>query len=218
MHLCTVCFYTWRSTEPDYATSAEALSSRFRIDPSRLRRRTGMPEVRRSAMLSENMGGWIGEGRHRQGRRRIDGLNRRRRARRPRGRSVRAGSWRRSRADRRHEQGAARPRQERWLRADRPHQARSPGEFVADVLGIPEVDCAIDCVGFEAKAQGKDGQVIQAPAVVLNSLMMEITSAIGFPGLYVTDDSGAKKQAAKHGNLSLRLGLGWSRGPRPPHR
>jgi threonine dehydrogenase-like Zn-dependent dehydrogenase len=51
------------------------------------------------------------------------------------------------------------------------------------------LDCAIDCVGFEAKAQGKDGQVIQAPAVVLNSLMMEITraaSAIGFPGLYVT--------------------------------
>jgi len=29
-------FYTWRSTEPDYATSAEALSPRFRIDPSRL--------------------------------------------------------------------------------------------------------------------------------------------------------------------------------------
>jgi len=27
------------------------------------------------------------------------------------------------------------------------------GELVADVLGVPEVDCAIDCVGFEAKAQ-----------------------------------------------------------------
>ena len=36
MHLCTVCFYTWRSTEPEYATNAEALSLRFRIDPSRL--------------------------------------------------------------------------------------------------------------------------------------------------------------------------------------
>ena len=32
MHLCTVCFYTWRSTEPDYATRAEALSPGFRID------------------------------------------------------------------------------------------------------------------------------------------------------------------------------------------
>src|ERR1700757_4538403 len=31
------------------------------------------------------------------------------------------------------------------------------GELVADVLGVPEVDSAIDCVGFEAKAQGTDG-------------------------------------------------------------
>ena len=87
------------------------------------------------------------------------------------------------------------------------------GELVADVLGIAEVDCAIDCVGFEAKAQGTDGQVIEAPAVVLNSLM-EITrpaGAIGIPGLYVTEDPGAKEQAAKHGNLSLRLGLGWAK-------
>jgi len=45
------------------------------------------------------------------------------------------------------------------------------GELVADVLGVPEVDSAIDCVGFEAKAQGTDGKVIEAPAVVLNSLM-----------------------------------------------
>jgi len=86
------------------------------------------------------------------------------------------------------------------------------GELVADVLGVPEVDSAIDCVGFEAKAQGTDGKVIEAPAVVLNSLM-EITraaGAIGIPGLYVTDDPGAKERAAKHGNLSLRLGLGWA--------
>jgi len=48
---------------------------------------------------------------------------------------------------------------------------------------------------------------------VLNSLM-EITraaGAIGIPGLYVTDDPGAQEQAAKHGNLSLRLGLGWAK-------
>src|SRR5271165_4110466 len=45
------------------------------------------------------------------------------------------------------------------------------GELVAEVLGVPEVDCAIDCVGFEAKGQGADGHVIEAPAVVLNGLM-----------------------------------------------
>ena len=35
--------------------------------------------------------------------------------------------------------------------------------------------------------------------------------AIGIPGLYVTEDPGAHDQAAKTGNLSLRLGLGWSK-------
>ena len=87
------------------------------------------------------------------------------------------------------------------------------GELVADVVGVPEVDCAIDCVGFEAKSQDAGGHVVEAPAVVLNGLM-EITraaGAIGIPGLYVTDDPGAKEQAAKNGNLSLRLGLGWAK-------
>jgi vanillate/4-hydroxybenzoate decarboxylase subunit D len=45
MHLCTVCFYTWRSTEPDYAIRAEVLSPGFRIDPSRLGEGRAMPEV-----------------------------------------------------------------------------------------------------------------------------------------------------------------------------
>src|SRR5260370_4088896 len=87
------------------------------------------------------------------------------------------------------------------------------GELVADVLGVPEVDCAIDCVGFEAKAQGTNGKTVEPPAVVLNSLM-EITraaGATGIPGLYVTDDPSAKELAAKHGSLSLRLGLGWAK-------
>jgi glutathione-independent formaldehyde dehydrogenase len=87
------------------------------------------------------------------------------------------------------------------------------GELVASVLGVPEVDCAIDCVGFEAKTESAEGNILDAPAVVLNGLM-EITrpaGSIGIPGLYVTDDPGAKDAAAKHGNLSLRLGLGWAK-------
>jgi glutathione-independent formaldehyde dehydrogenase len=87
------------------------------------------------------------------------------------------------------------------------------GELVANVIGVPEVDSAIDCVGFEAKIESADGTVIESPAVVLNDLM-EITrpaGSIGIPGLYVTDDPGAKEAAARHGNLSLRLGLGWAK-------
>jgi len=33
----------------------------------------------------------------------------------------------------------------------------------------------------------------------------------GFRGLYVTDDPGGVDQAAKTGNLSIRIGLGWAR-------
>ncbi len=83
------------------------------------------------------------------------------------------------------------------------------GELIAQVVGVPEVDAAIDAVGFEARGHSGGEQ----PAVVLNQ-MMEVTRAagqVGIPGLYVTEDPGATENAAKHGNLSLRLGLGWSK-------
>src|SRR5204862_3052883 len=51
------------------------------------------------------------------------------------------------------------------------------GEAVDDILGVPEVDCAVDCVGFEARGHGKDA-THEAPATVLNSIM-EITRAGG---------------------------------------
>lgn len=89
----------------------------------------------------------------------------------------------------------------------------SLGEQIAQILGEPEVDCAVDCVGFEARGHGHDGSRVEAPAAVLNSLM-EITRAagrIGVPGLYVTEDPGAVDAAAKHGSLSIRLGLGWAK-------
>lgn len=83
-------------------------------------------------------------------------------------------------------------------------------EQIEQILGVPEVDCAIDCVGFEAK--GHDA-LTDEPNAVLNQLM-EVTQAggsIGIPGLYVTSDPGAMNKAAKQGNLSLRLGLGWAK-------
>jgi glutathione-independent formaldehyde dehydrogenase len=79
------------------------------------------------------------------------------------------------------------------------------------ILGIPEVDCGIDAVGFEAKGHG-DG-ASEAPATVLNSLM-DITAAggsMGIPGLYVTGDPGGIDAAAKTGSLSLSLGTGWAK-------
>jgi glutathione-independent formaldehyde dehydrogenase len=88
------------------------------------------------------------------------------------------------------------------------------GELIAAVVGKPEVDAAIDAVGFEARAQGKNGA--EAPATVLNSLMSIVRAAgsIGIPGLYVTEDPGAKDAGAKTGNLSIRMGLGWAKSHR----
>jgi glutathione-independent formaldehyde dehydrogenase len=85
-------------------------------------------------------------------------------------------------------------------------------EQIADIVGVPEVDAAVDCVGFEAHGHGHDSGH-EHPATVLNSVM-EITragGAIGIPGLYVTDDPGAQDAKAKIGMLSIRIGLGWAK-------
>ena len=85
------------------------------------------------------------------------------------------------------------------------------GEQIAQILGVPEVDCAIDCVGFEASGHGEGAG--EAPATVLNSIM-EVTRAggrLGIPGLYVTGDPGAADEDAKIGTLKVRLGLGWAK-------
>ncbi|QGY31687.1 formaldehyde dehydrogenase, glutathione-independent [Pantoea cypripedii] len=86
-------------------------------------------------------------------------------------------------------------------------------EQIAAILGVPEVDCAIDAVGFEARGHGHEGAQHEAPATVLNALMQvtRVAGKIGIPGLYVTEDPGAVDKAAKMGSLSIRLGLGWAK-------
>jgi glutathione-independent formaldehyde dehydrogenase len=85
-------------------------------------------------------------------------------------------------------------------------------EQIAAIVGVPEVDAAVDCVGFEARGHGHNCNHEQ-PATVLNSVM-EVTragGAIGIPGLYVTGDPGAADDNAKIGMLSIRIGLGWAK-------
>lgn len=87
-----------------------------------------------------------------------------------------------------------------------------PKDQIEQILGVPEVDCGVDAVGFEARGHG-EGAGTEAPATVLNSLM-EITAAggaLGIPGLYVTGDPGGIDEAAKVGALSLSLGTGWAK-------
>ncbi|KAD4060268.1 formaldehyde dehydrogenase, glutathione-independent [Arthrobacter yangruifuii] len=110
------------------------------------------------------------------------------------------------------------------LNQDRLAQARSfgcetvdvslgdPRDQIEQILGVPEVDCGVDAVGFEARGHGA-GSGTEAPATVLNSLM-GITAAggaLGIPGLYVTGDPGGVDEAAQKGSLSLDLGTGWAK-------
>ena len=83
------------------------------------------------------------------------------------------------------------------------------GEQIAAIIGVPEVDSFVDCVGFEARGHGADSGREQ-PATVLNTAMAVTRAggAIGIPGLYVTGDPGAVTEAAKEGNLVIRIGLG----------
>jgi glutathione-independent formaldehyde dehydrogenase len=110
------------------------------------------------------------------------------------------------------------------LQKERLEQARSfgcetidvaqgePRDQLEQILGEPEVDAAIDAVGFEAHGHGTDATA-ERPATVLNTVM-DVTragGAVGIPGLYVTGDPGATDEAAKIGSLSIRLGLGWAK-------
>lgn len=84
-------------------------------------------------------------------------------------------------------------------------------DIVADLLGEPEVDAAVDAVGFEARGHGAGAG--EAPATVLNDVMgiARAGASLGIPGLYVTGDPGAVDEAAKIGQIGVRLGLGWAK-------
>jgi len=111
------------------------------------------------------------------------------------------------------------------LNLERLKQAKSFGCEIADltldmtlaeqidkILGEPTVDCAIDCVGFEARGCGHN-HTKELPATVLNQTMQvtKVGGSIGIPGLYVTEDPGATDESARIGSLSIRLGLGWAK-------
>jgi glutathione-independent formaldehyde dehydrogenase len=75
----------------------------------------------------------------------------------------------------------------------------SLADQIEQVLGEPEVDAAVDCVGFEAKGHGAGA--VEAPATVLNDIM---TVARAGATLGIDEE-------ARVGSLRVRLGLGWAK-------
>jgi len=90
-------------------------------------------------------------------------------------------------------------------------QEASLPDMIAQIVGEPEVDAAVDCVGFEARGHGAGAG--EAPATVLNDVMSVTRAAgrVGIPGLYVTGDPGGIDENAKIGQIGVRIGLGWAK-------
>src|SRR5579884_210875 len=84
-------------------------------------------------------------------------------------------------------------------------------DMIAQIVGEPTVDAAVDCVGFEARGHGAGAG--EAPATVLNDVMSitRVAGRVGIPGLYVTGDPGGVDENAKIGQLGIRIGLGWAK-------
>jgi glutathione-independent formaldehyde dehydrogenase len=84
-------------------------------------------------------------------------------------------------------------------------------DMIAQIVGEPVVDAAVDCVGFEARGHGAGAG--EAPATVLNDVMgiTQVGGRVGIPGLYVTGDPGGVDENAKIGQLGVRIGLGWAK-------
>ena len=79
-------------------------------------------------------------------------------------------------------------------------------ELIEQVVGVPEVDASVDAVGFSA-ARPRRTTHGRGAALVLNALMTitRAGGAIGIPGLYVTEDPGAKDDAARTGQPANAL-------------
>jgi glutathione-independent formaldehyde dehydrogenase len=76
-------------------------------------------------------------------------------------------------------------------------------EQIAMIVGIPEVDCFVDCVGFSQRArcgrERKAGCCFKSPWQLLELVGLSESR------LYVTEDPGATDEASKQGSLKIRF-------------
>ncbi len=86
-------------------------------------------------------------------------------------------------------------------------------DHVKKIIGSPEVDCFIDCVGFEAVGYGAALHENE-PSVIVNAAMQVTKSggSLGIPGLYTAHDMGGKTEKEKQGILDLHFGSCWHKG------
>jgi len=82
------------------------------------------------------------------------------------------------------------------------------------IFGEREVDCGVDCVGFEAHGHGS-ASAEEDPTAVLNGLFAVVRAGggMGIPGIYTAGDPEAKTEAVKQGTYNLDFGKAWIKSP-----
>lgn len=80
------------------------------------------------------------------------------------------------------------------------------------ILGVPEVDCGVDAVGYEAHGLGEHSDE-ERPEAALNSMIDVVRAggAIGILGIYVGRDPGSPHPRAQNGMLDFTLGAAWNK-------
>jgi glutathione-independent formaldehyde dehydrogenase len=84
---------------------------------------------------------------------------------------------------------------------------------IAQILGVPEVDCAIDAVGYEAHGHGRHFK----PDVANDALdtVVEVSrygAKIGIPGAYFSLDPQGRRPIDKLGRPAFEWGRAWGKG------
>lgn len=81
------------------------------------------------------------------------------------------------------------------------------------IYGKREVDCGVDCVGFEAHGHGPGAE--DDPTAVLNGLFEVVRAGggMGVPGIYTAGDSEAKDETVKKGTYQIDFGKAWIKSP-----
>jgi len=82
------------------------------------------------------------------------------------------------------------------------------------LTGKKEVDCSVDCVGYEACGLGRTALNNNEAESVLNTCfhVTKATGGVGIPGLYMPADPQGKTAQTKAGIIPMKFGVAWTKG------